>query len=203
MSLQPYQQAIADLIAPGAKVLDIGCGKGTLLAYLKEQKQAKVSGLEIESARVAEAVAAGISVVQGDGDGELQYYPDKAFDYVILSLTLQVMKHPKEVLEQALRIGKKVVVAIPNFGHVHNRFYLLLKGRMPVTSKLSFQWYETPNIHFCTIKDMAALAKEIGCTIEKKQYLTGKGTAHRFHIGLCALKANLFGEYGVFLLRKD
>ncbi len=199
--LQPYQQAIAELIAPESTVLDIGCGKGALLAWLRDNKNVRGRGLEIESARVAEAVASGLSVVQGDADGELQYYPDKVFDTVVLSLTLQVMKHPRLVLEQALRIGRKAVVVIPNFGHARNRLYLLLKGQMPVTSALSYQWYETPNIHFCTIRDMTALAREIGCTVEAQRYLTEAGAARAF-AGAGSLYANLFGEYGVFCLSR-
>lgn len=199
--LKPYQQVIADTIKSHGKVIDIGCGKGALLAWLRDNKQVQGHGIEIEADRVAEGVANGLSLIQGNADRDLQYYPDKGFDTAILSLTMQVMRQPREVLEQALRIAGQVVVVIPNFGQIQTRLYLLLKGRMPVTKELSYQWYETPNIHFCTIKDMVALAEELRCTIERRVYLDKQGKAHDF----CkdgAWGANLFGEYGVFVLRK-
>ena len=199
--LKPYQQVIADTIKSHGKVIDIGCGKGALLAWLRDNKQVQGHGIEIEADRVAEGVANGLSLIQGNADRDLQYYPDKGFDTAILSLTMQVMRQPREVLEQALRIAGQVVVVIPNFGQIQTRLYLLLKGRMPVTKELSYQWYETPNIHFCTIKDMVSLAEELRCTIERRVYLDKQGKAHDF----CkdgAWGANLFGEYGVFVLRK-
>ncbi len=199
--LTEYQQAVADLVPEGAKVLDIGCGRGRLLQWLTEHKHVKGFGIELESARVAEAVAKGLSVVQGNADEDLAYYPDDAFDVVMMSLTLQVMRDPKAVLEQALRVGKQVIVAIPNFGHIRNRFYLLLQGRMPVTSQLSYQWYETPNIHFCTIKDMVQLAEALGTKIITRHYLTNAGRAKSF-CGYGSMSANLTGKYGVFVLER-
>ena len=191
--LKPYQQVIADTIKSHGKVIDIGCGKGALLAWLRDNKQVQGHGIEIEADRVAEGVANGLSLIQGNADRDLQYYPDKGFDTAILSLTMQVMRQPREVLEQALRIAGQVVVVIPNFGQIQTRLYLLLKGRMPVTKELSYQWYETPNIHFCTIKDMVALAEELRCTIELRVYLDKQGKAHDF-CKYGALGANLFGE---------
>lgn len=201
MTLRADQHVIAELITPNTKVMDIGCGEGELLSYLEQEKQVSPHGIEVDSPRVSAALAKGLSVVQGDADSDLQYYPDNAFDYVILGMTLQVMRRPKEVLEQSLRIGERVILVIPNFGHIRNRWYLGSRGRMPVTKELSYQWYETPNIHFCTIKDMVALAKELGCEIETRIYLTKDGKPHPFR-GNGFLKANLMGEQGIFVLRK-
>jgi len=201
MSLRQDQEVIAELIEPGTKVIDIGCGGGELLAALEENKGVTGHGLEIASEKVSTALASGISAIQGDGDTDLQYYPDKSFDYAILGQTLQIMRHPKMVLQDALRIAKKVIVVIPNFGHFKNRIYLATRGRMPVTSKLSYQWHETPNIHFCTIKDFIVLAEEIGCKIEKKLYMDGKGKTRPFS-GNGSLHANLFGDFGIFVLSK-
>lgn len=193
-------KVIAGFIAPGSRVLDIGCGEGALLEYLVREKRSDGRGLEIESARVSSCMAKGLLAVQGDADRDLAQYGEKAFDYVILAQTLQVMRRPKEVLEQSLRIGKRVIVSIPNFGHIANRLYLLTKGRMPVTSRLSYQWYETPNIHFSTIHDFVVLAQELGCVIEKRYCLYGERSLS--FLGTGSFTANLFGDVGVFLLRK-
>lgn len=200
--LRNYQHAIVETITPGSHVFDIGCGRGELLAWLRDNRQVRGHGIEVEADRVAEAVAGGLSVVQGDAVADLQYYPDNGFDTAILSLTLQVMRQPKYVLEQALRVAGSVVLVIPNFGYISNRLYLLLQGRMPVTKKLSFEWYETPNIHFCTIKDMVTLAEALGCVIEKRHFITADGKVKPF-VGHGAWTANLWGEYGIFLLRKE
>jgi len=200
--LRADQKIIAEVIEQGSKVIDIGCGQGSLLEYLEAEKGVSGHGLEIEADRVSAAVSKGLSVVQGDADNDLQYYSDKGFDYAILGQTLQIMKHPKEALEQALRVAKRVVVVIPNFGYIQNRFYLLIKGRMPVTKELSYQWYETPNIHFCTIKDFVYLAKELGCNVERKSYVSKCGKEHKFS-GDGTFASNLFGEYGIFVLSKD
>lgn len=194
---------ILNLVPEGASVIDIGCGEGELLSVLEAEKGVKGFGIEIEPERVAAAVSAGLSVLQGDADEELSAYPEDAFDVAILNRSLQVVKEPKALLEQCLRIAKLVIVVIPNFGHIRNRLYLGFKGRMPVNSRLPYEWYETPNIHFCTVRDMVALAGELGAEAVSKQVLTGGGKAFNFNIGLCALYANWFGEQGVFLLRKD
>lgn len=198
--MRPDIEAIASLIPSRARLFDIGCGAGELLAHAQAQKQADARGIEIEPARVAECVAQGLAVVQGDADTDLRYYPDKAFDVVVLAKTLQATKAPKETLQEALRIGRQVIVSVPNFGYWENRFYLLLRGRMPVTKQLSYEWYNTPNIHFCTIHDFTALCQEIGCQIEASYYLNGSDVPTAF--GKNSLRANILGKYGIFVLRK-
>lgn len=160
---------IADFVPQGARVLDVGCGDGTLLALLEEKKQVDGRGLELSQDGVNEAVARGLSVVQGDADTDLATYPDRSFDVVILSQTLQATQAPKKVLEELLRIGKRVIVTIPNFGNWRARLHLLVQGRMPVTKSLPYSWYDTPNIHFCTLRDFLNLADEVNATIEDPQ----------------------------------
>ncbi|MCB2081065.1 MAG: methionine biosynthesis protein MetW [Hyphomicrobiales bacterium] len=191
-------QEIAMLIPENARVLDIGCGNGQLMELLRQQKQADVRGIELDGTKVAGCVARGLSVVQGDAGGDLVHYPDGCFDVVVLAQTLQVMRMPREVLKECLRIGKRVIVSTPNFGHISNRLYLLLKGRMPVTSRLSYQWYETPNIHFSTLKDFIVLCEEMGCRVETRQYLCGEKV--KPFGGYGGLSANLFGAVGIFSL---
>jgi len=201
MTLRADQLLIADLIPENSKVIDIGCGDGELLSHLIKEKNISDYGLEIESERVAKAVSNGISVIQGDADEDLKYYADKTFDYAILALTLQITKKPKNTLEQILRISKKSIVVIPNFGHIRNRLYLTYLGRMPVTKSLAFQWYNTPNIHFCTIRDFIHLTEELECNIDKRLCMMNN-TAKPF-IGNGTFGANVFGDQGVFVLSKD
>ena len=192
---------IADLVETGQKLLDIGSGHGQLLAFLEEKKQIRGQGIDINHENVRVATQRGLPVIQADADVELANYPDNSFDVVVLSRTLQAMKHPRDVLDQALRIGRQVVVVIPNFGHIRNRLYLLLRGRMPVTSSLSYQWYETPNIHFCTIKDMVTLAEELQAVISHR-YQLNAGVLKRF-CGNGRGSANLFAQEGVFVLTRE
>ena len=199
-SIRVDLQVIADLIKPGSRVLDVGCGNGVLLDYLAQFKQVDGRGIELSSEGVNACVSAGLSVIQGDADTDLKDYPDQAFDYVVLSQTLQAMVAPRVVLEHLLRIGKRAIISFPNFGHWRVRLHLALKGRMPVSDTLPYQWYETPNIHFCTIKDFAVLCEELGITIERGQSLARAGAARR--IGSTLAWANLFGEQAVYLLRK-
>ncbi len=193
-------EKIAELVEPQTKVFDIGCGTGALLELLVRDKKADARGIELESARVSECMSKGLSAIQGDADTDLKNYPDKCFDYVILGQTLQVTKHPKDTLAECLRIGKKVIISIPNFGHWRNRLYLITNGRMPVTKQLSYEWYDTPNIHFCTIKDFIFLCKELGAHIEDKYYLNTSGEVKHFNGN--RIVANLFGEIGIFVLKK-
>ena len=158
---------IAKMVEPNSRVLDVGCGDGALLQLLATERNVDARGIEISQAGVNECVARGLSVIQGDADTDLSGYPDDVFDYVILSQTLQATRRPKVVLENMLRIGRRAIVSFPNFGHWRIRTQLMFKGRMPVTGSLSSPWYETPNIHFCTVRDFVALVDELGARIEK------------------------------------
>ncbi len=200
-SLRPDLKAIASLVEPESLVLDIGCGTGELLRWLTEHKQVEGRGIDMNQQKVAQAIAQGLSVIHGDADEDLAYYPDNTYDYVVASQTLQAMKHPRDVLEQMERIGRRVIVNVPNFGHWKNRMYLGLHGRMPMSEALSYAWYETPNIHFCTIRDFLALAEEMQLSVKERYGLNKDGDARRFH-GTSPV-ANLFAEQGLFLLEKS
>jgi methionine biosynthesis protein MetW len=196
MSLRPDLAIIAANVAPGSRVLDIGCGDGALMAALRDQRQCDARGLEIDPDNVAAAVARGLSVVQGDAESDLADYPDASFDYAILSQTLQTTKRPDWVLEQLLRIGRQAFVSFPNFAHWRVRASLLFGGRMPVTRLLPLKWYATPNIHHVTVDDFRALLKERGIAIQGCWFLSGdQGTG--------SAMANLFAEHAVFLLSKE
>nr|WP_255696713.1 methionine biosynthesis protein MetW [Sandaracinobacteroides sayramensis] len=164
-------QQVASQVEPGASVLDVGCSDGRLLAYLRDAKQVDGRGIEIDSRRVAAAVAQGLSVVQGDATRDLAAFPDQSVDYAILSETLQAMDRPAHVLSELVRIGRQAIVAFPNFGYWRVRASLLLKGRMPMTRTLPVSWHETENIHFCTIDDFRMLAAQMGLRIEREAYL--------------------------------
>lgn len=191
---------IADLIEAGSRVLDVGCAEGDLLERLTQEKQVDGRGVELSQRRVNRCVARGLSVIQGDADTDLIYYPDHGFDYVILSQTLQATRDPKAVLNELLRIGERAVVSFPNFGHWRMRLQLLFKGRMPVTRHLPYSWYDTPNIHFCTIRDFVALCDEVGAKVERATALNSYGQKIRFSMPWWFW--NLFGQQAVFLLRK-
>lgn len=191
---------IADMIDPGARVLDIGCGDGALLDHLVHVKQVDGRGVELSQAGVNACVAHGLAVIQGDADADLDFYPDDAFDFAVLSLTLQATRRPKRVLEQMMRIARRAVVSFPNFGHWRVRWQLATKGRMPRTTALGHEWWDTPNIHLCTVTDFIALAQSMRLTVERAVTLDHGGHAviHR-SVGL---RANLFGEQAVFLLNR-
>lgn len=192
--LRPDLAAVAAAVPEGARVLDIGCGNGQLLAWLRDTKGVEGRGIELDAGDVAAAVGRGLAVVQGDADTDLADYPDSAFDVVILSNTLQAMHRPAAVLAQLVRIGRSAIVSFPNFGHWRVRLGLALSGRMPVTRSLPVSWHETPNIHFCTIADFEALAREMGLTVERRAALhSGKPVA---------LWPNLLADTGVFVLRR-
>ncbi|MDP3676875.1 MAG: methionine biosynthesis protein MetW [Novosphingobium sp.] len=186
---------IAANVAPGSRVLDVGCGDGALMAALRDARGIDARGLEIDAANVAECVARGLSVLQGDADTDLADYPDKAFDYAILSQTLQTTMRPDLVLDQLLRIGRKAFVSFPNFAHWRVRLSLLWGGRMPVTRLLPVAWYETPNIHHVTIDDFRALLAERGVKVEQTWFLTGDRRTS-------AAAANFRAEHAVFLLSR-
>lgn len=191
---------IAEMVEPGSRVLDVGCGDGALLALMAERRGVDGRGIELSREGVAGCVARGLSVIQGDADTDLNAYPDDSFDYVILSQTLQATRNPREVLENMLRIGRRAIVSFPNFGHWRIRAQVALMGRMPVTDNLSYQWYNTPNIHFCTIRDFLILCSEIGAAQERAVALDSGG--HPVRVTAPWWFWNLFGEQAVFLLRR-
>ena len=189
---------IADMIERGSRVLDIGCGDGALLAYLAREKGVDARGIELSQSGVNAGVRHGLSVIQGDADRDLDAFPDDAFDVVVLSQTLQATWQPRHVLEELLRIGKRAIVSFPNFGFWRIRLSLLFGGRMPVTELLNNPWYDTPNIHLCTIRDFVALCDEIGSTIESSLTLDRHGRP--FALDPRGSLANLLAEQGVFVL---
>ncbi len=187
------------MVEANSRVLDVGCGDGALLRLLAEEKGVDARGIELSQRGVNDCVAQGLSVIQGDADTDLAAYPDDSFDYVILSQTLQATRHPRAVLEDMLRIGRRAIVSFPNFGHWRIRAQIAFGGHMPVTQNLSLPWYETPNIHFCTIQDFTELVRTIGARIERGVALDrfGKPLAYS-----APWIWNLFGEQGVFLLTR-
>jgi len=190
---------IAEMIKSGARVLDIGCGDGMLLRILADKHGVDGRGIELSQAGVNQCVAQGLAVIQGDADTDLAYYPDLAFDYAILSQTIQATYSPRDVLEQLLRIGKYAVVSFPNFGHWRVRTQLMFGGHMPRTDNLPERWYDTPNIHLCTIKDFLALCDDMGVKVERAIALNAYGTKL---VAMPLFAQNLFGEQAVFLLSR-
>lgn len=191
---------ISEMIAPDARVLDIGCGDGSLIDHLYTTKGCDARGIEIDMALVTRAVAHGLPVMHGDADIDLEHYPDAAFDYVVLSRTLQAVERPREVLRQMLRIGTRAIVSFPNFGHWRVRWQLLAKGRMPMTPTWDRMWYETPNIHPCTIRDFFDLCAVEGYEVER--WLAADDAGRRAPWRRFPRLANLFGEQALFLLRR-
>jgi methionine biosynthesis protein MetW len=195
MILRPDLAIIAREVVAGSRVLDVGCGDGALLAALRDQKGVDARGMELDAGNVAEAVARGLSVIQGDADADLADYPDASFDYAILSQTLQTTKRPDLVLEHLLRIGRKAFVSFPNFAQWRIRFSLMYGGRMPVTQQLPDRWYDTPNIHHVTIDDFRGFLKERDVRIEGQWFLRGNK-----HTSSAA--ANFRAQHAVFLLSR-
>lgn len=190
---------IAEMVAPGSRVLDVGCGDGALLQLLRDTKSVDGRGIEVSRDKVNACVARGLSVIQGDADRDLDAYPDKAFDYAILSLTIQATRNPKPVLENLLRIGRHAIVSFPNFGHWEVRLKLLVDGRMPITKNLPETWYQSPDAHLCTILDFVDLCKLIDTEVEEAVAFNSRG--QRLPIKHSIRLQNLLGEKAVFLLR--
>lgn len=197
---RPDHLLVCEMVQPGSRVLDVGCGDGTLLRLLAERRGVDGRGIELSQSGVNASVAHGLSVVQGDADADLAHYPDDAFDYVILSQTLQATRRPKHVVEDLLRIGRRAIVSFPNFGHWRTRLQFVVKGRMPVNPNLPDPWYETPNIHLCTIRDFVDLVDMLGARMERAVALDSFGRPVRVNAPWWFW--NLFGAQGVFLLSR-
>lgn len=198
-NLRPDLAAIAAMIPQDARVLDVGCGDGALLEYLTNAKNADGRGLELSQQNVNACVTRGLAVMQGDADTDLVEYPSQVFDFVILSQTIQATRNPKAVLGHLLRIGKHCAVSLPNFGHWRVRLGLLTHGRMPSTRQLNHAWYDTPNIHLCTIADFVTLVTQCGAEVEKALALEETGGTHPMKAN--AWGPNLFAEGAIFLLK--
>ena len=191
---------IAEMVKGGSRVLDVGCGDGALLQLLADTKDVDGRGIEVSRERVNACVARGLSVIQGDADRDLSDYPDDAFDYAILSLTIQATLQPRAVLEHLLRIGRYAIVSFPNFGHWQVRSRLLFTGRMPVTENLPDAWYASPNVHLCTIKDFADLCKLLDARVERAVAFNVSG--QKLGTWLPLTVHNLMGEKAVFMLTR-
>ncbi len=191
---RPDFSVITEIIEPGSRVLDLGCGEAELLAWLAEHKNVQARGVEIEPAKLQRAIARGVSAYQGDIDEGLADYPDNAFDYVILSQTLQETRSPLRVLREMLRVGRKAIIAFPNFGHWSVRFSMLFSGQAPRTKLFPYEWYESPNIHFLTVYDFERLVEKERLRIERRYFLSGSSRISRV--------PNLMAEVAVYLIGK-
>lgn len=191
---------IAEMVAPYSRVLDVGCGDGALLQLLADTKSVDGRGVEVSRERVNACVARGLSVIQGDADRDLDDYPDQAFDYAVLSLTIQATRYPKSVLENLLRIGRHAIVSFPNFGHWRIRVQLLFSGRMPTTENLPEPWYMSPDAHLCTIKDFTDLCTIVGARVEGAAAFNSSG--QRLGTWIPLTVHNLLGEKAVFLMTR-
>ena len=191
---------ISNLITESSKVLDVGCDDGTLMEFLKETKNVNIRGIEISKQKVQTCISKGLTVIEGNAEYDLKQFPDNSFDYVVLGQTLQAFINPEIVIQELLRVGKKAVVTIPNFGHWKVRLNLLFKGTMPITQTLPNDWYNTPNIHMCTIKDFFKFSKYINFKIFKSLALMNKNVSTINNSNL--FFKNLFSELGIFLIEK-
>lgn len=190
-------EIIASIIRNNSKVLDIGCGDGELLQYLNINNNSDARGIELSSSLVSQCLAKGLSVIQGDAENDLSYYPDNSFDYAILSHTIQATHRPDQIIEEMVRVANCAIISMPNFAHINNRLHLLVNGTMPVNETIPFQWYETPNIHFCSINDFKNLCRKLNLNIKREIFLTEK------KIIRSKLYANLFARYAIFVVVKN
>ena len=193
-------KVIAELVEKEKKVLDVGCGDGILMEFLKNNKKTNIRGLEISKSKVQECIAKGLTVIEGNAEKDLKQFPDKSFDYVVLSQTLQAFLDPELVINELLRVGKKAIVTIPNFGYWRIRLHLLLKGTMPITKTLPDEWYNTPNIHMCSIKDFFHFVKSRNIKIFKSLAINNQN-ASIINDSNLTIK-NFFANLGIFLIEK-
>ena len=191
---------IANIITENTRVLDVGCDDGSLMEFLKKEKKVDIRGIEISKEKVQTCISKGLTVIEGDAEFDLKQFPNKSFDYVVLGQTLQAFINPEIVIKELLRVGNKAIVTIPNFGHWKVRLNLLTQGTMPVTKTLPNKWYNTPNIHMCTIKDFFRFSKEINFKIYKSLALMNKNISTINNSNL--FFKNLFSELGIFLIEK-
>ena len=199
--MKPEYKIITNMIDENSRVLDVGCDDGTLMEFLKQNKNVDIRGIEISKEKVQTCISKGLTVIEGNAELDLKQFPDKSFDYVVLGQTLQAFINPEIVIKELLRVGKKAVVTIPNFGHWKVRLNLLTKGTMPVTKTLPNEWYNTPNIHMCTIKDFFKFSETINFKIFKSLALINKNVSNINNSNL--FTKNLFSELGIFLIEKS
>jgi len=200
-SLRPDLAVMAAMVLPGMSILDIGCGEGEFLSWLVQHKQVRARGLELNPQKVNHCIGKGLSVMHANAEQELPYFADQSCDVVILSRTLQAMHDPVAVLNHVVRIGRQAIIAIPNFGYWRNRWHLAAHGRMPVTQTLSYAWYDTPNIHFCTIADFHTLCQQHHISISQQCFHDRPGNSKRYFNS--PKIANLLAEQATFLITKD
>ena len=193
-------QVIAELIEKDKKVLDVGCGDGILMQFLKNNKNTNIRGLEISKSKVQECIAKGLTVIEGNAEKDLKQFPDKSFEYVVLSQTLQAFLNPELVINELLRVGKKAIVTIPNFGYWRVRLHLLLKGTMPITKTLPDEWYNTPNIHMCSIKDFFQFVESRDIKIFKSLAINNENVSIINDSNI--IIKNFFADLGIFLIEK-
>ena len=198
--MKPEFKIISDLINENSHVLDVGCGDGILMQYLIKEKKVNIRGIEISKTKVQNCIAKGLTIIEGNAEEDLRQFPDKSFDYVILSQTLQAFLNPEKVINELLRIGKQAIVTIPNFGYWKIRLHLLLKGTMPVTRTLPDEWYNTPNIHLCTIKDFVFFSKAKNFKLSKSIALKNNQPSHIKNSNLNIKNFN--SNLGIFLIER-
>jgi len=198
--MKPEFKIISDLINENSHVLDVGCGDGILMEFLVKEKKVNIRGIEISKTKVQNCIAKGLTIIEGNAEEDLKQFPDKSFDYVILSQTLQAFLNPEKVINELLRIGKQAIVTIPNFGYWKIRLHLLLKGTMPVTRTLPDEWYNTPNIHLCTIKDFVFFSKAKNFKLSKSIALKNNQLSDIKNSNLNI--KNLSSNLGIFLIER-
>ena len=198
--MKPEYKIIANIIEKNTRVLDVGCNDGSLMEFLKLNKNIDIRGIEISKEKVQTCISKGLTVIEGNAEFDLKQFPNNSFDYVVLGQTLQAFINPEAVIRELLRVGKKAIVTIPNFGHWKVRLNLLVKGTMPITKSLPNNWYNTPNLHMCTIKDFFQFSKIINFRIFKSLALINKKVSNINNSNL--FFKNLFGELGIFLIEE-